>query len=396
MWNIDQTFRGQLRNPNQQIAAKATVLDPAFKEIPDGDFFTAGADDFQDYIVDGNVDIDTSRGTRRTAELTILNSNGEFSPDVATTDYDGKFYVNRNIRLYRGVVIGNRSIYAPIGTFMIDSIDVIVERNMSQMNFTLSDHWKKLQKSIQTRTKTYPVDTPINTVILELAASAGADFPLYPALDPLASRAAAAKQLSTKLVLERGDVRGDVLKDLANKYGIDLYFNVEGRLVSNDRRDPKDAQEVWHFYSSTADPTTMGMLVSVRRTISDDNLYNHVFVIGLGDEKNPVIWEKKNTDPASVVNVDRIGDRVHILESQKWKTTAAVTDAGEKLWAKRFNLFEEVVIDVVCNPALEGDDVIRVTESDLSKVSNLYRINQMNIPLTTSKQTIQMTRNIYA
>jgi len=134
----------------------------------------------------------------------------------------------------------------------------------------------------------------------------------------------------------------------------------------------------------------------VRKTISDDNLYNHVFVIGLGDEKVPVIYEKRNDDKASITNIDRIGDRVHILENQTWKTQAQVNSAGAKLWDTRFNLFEEVVIDVVCNPALEADDVIRITEPKFAKIGGLYRIKQMNVPLTTSKQTIQCERNIYA
>ncbi len=396
MWNISQAFRDELRNPNQQVAAKATLLDSDFKEIPDGDFFTAGANDFQDVIVDGNVDIDITRGTRRTAELSILNDNGQFTPTVSTTDYDGKFYVNRNIRLYRGVVIaGGTPVYSPIGTFMIDSIDVLVERNMSQVNLTLSDHWKKLNKSLIVRHRTYASGMLINDVIKHIAALTGADYPLAPALDPLSTRTLAARQLSSTLTVERGESRGEIVKDLASKYGLDVYFNQEGRLVSNDRRAPADSQEVWSFYS-TEGQGTFGMLNSVRKTISDDNLYNHVFVIGLGDPAHPVIYEKINNDPTSLANVDRVGDRVSILESQKWKTQAAVNDAGAKLWDKRFNLFEEIVIDVVCNPALEADDVIRIKEPRYAKVDGLYRIANMNVPLTTSKQTIRVTRNIFA
>lgn len=395
MWNIGQAFRSELRNDAHQIASKATVLDSAFREIPDGDFFTAGADDFQDYIVDGNVDIDVSRGTRRTAELTILNDSGGFTPDGSTTDYDGKFYVNRNIRLYRGVVLsGGVSVFAPIGTFMIDTIDVLVERNMSIVNLTLSDHWKKFNKSLVVRTKTYPEGMRINEVIRDFAAHAGADYPLAPNLDSLGTRPNDAKELNKKLVIERGDSRGEVLKDLADKYGIDLYFNQEGRLTSNDRKDPKDVTEVWHFYSGDGQ-TNSGMLTNVRRTLSDDNLYNHVFVIGLGDEKNPVIYQQKNTNPDSAVNINRIGERVRILESQKWKTQAQVNEAGKKLWDRRFNLFEEIVIDTICQPALEADDVIRITEKKFSKVDGLYRIKQLSVPLTTSKQTIRVARNLY-
>ena len=394
MWNVSQEFRQQLRNPNQQIASKATLLDSSFREIPDGDFFTAGANDFQDFIVDGNVDIDRDRGTRRTGELTILNRNGNFTPDGSINDYEGRFYVNRIVRLYRGVVpAGGTALYAPIGTFMVDSIDTLVERNMSVVNLTLSDLWKKLEKSIATRTHTYPVDTHINDIIKDQAAKAGADFPLAPAIDTLTGsfRDYESRHLTRKLTIERGESRGQFLKDLANRYGIDIYFDQQGRLTTNDRKDPKDASEVWHFYSST-DPTRFGMLHAVRRTISDDGFYNHVFVIGLGDPKNPVFYEAKNNDPTSPANIDRLGDRVKILENQNWTKQSMVNEAGRRLWDRRYNLFEEVVIDTICNPALEADDVIRI-EEPLAKLNSLYRIKALNIPLTTSKQTIRCVKN---
>lgn len=393
MWNINQAFRQELRNPNHQIAAKAQLLDTAYREIPDGEFFTPGADDFQDFIIDGNIDIDRERGTRRTAELTILNKDGGFTPD-ASPDYEGKFYVNRVVRLYRGVVLaGGTTVYAPAGTFLIDAIDTIVERNMSTVNLTLSDPWKKFNKALVTKTQSYPVGTHFNTIVTQFAAWTGTDYPLAPALDPLTGpeRNTNNTTLRSKLTMERGENRGEILKTLAQRFGVDLYFNVEGRLVSHDRKDPKDAQEVWHFYSSQK---LDGMLLSVRRTLSDDNLYNHVFVIGLGNEKLPVIYERKNTDNSSLVSVDRIGDRVNILESQTWKTVDQVTAAGQQLWGKQFNLFEDIAIDTICNPALEADDVIRITEP-LSKLGALYRIIQMNVPLTTSKQTIHVARNIY-
>lgn len=394
MWNISQAFRDQLRNPNQQVAARATLLSSDFKEIPDGDFFTAGADDFQDFIVDGNIDIDRDRGTRRTAELTLLNKDGQFTPDGDATDYDGKFYVNRVVRIYRGVVVGGQTaLYAPAGTFMIDSIDIIVERNMSVVNLTLSDMWKKLNKSLFLREKTFVKGTSINEIIRDQAGISGADYPLAPALDPLTGpeRTVNNTTLQKAMSVNRGSSRGDFLKEMCNAYGIDIYFNQEGRLVTNDRKDPRDSQQVWHFYSSTSQ-TQLGMLNSVRRTISDDNFYNHVYVVGLGDPKNPVIYNQWNSDPTNFGNVNRLGDRTKILESETWKTQTQVDTAGKRLWDKRFNLFEEVVIDTICNPALESDDVIRVTEP-LSRLDALYRIIQFNVPLTTSKQTIRMTRN---
>lgn len=394
MWNISQAFRQELRKPTHQIASRATLLDSDFKEIPDGDFFTAGADDFQDFIIDGNVDVDRDRGTRRTGSVTIINKAGKFTPDNAV-DYNGKFYINRNIRLYRGVVIaGGTALYAPIGTFMVDSIDTIVEKNMSVVNLTLSDHWKKFTKSLVTATKVYAAGTHINTIIKDMAAKAGADYPLAPVLDPLTGpeRVTANTTLATKWTLERGDSRGEKLKELATKYGIDIYFNTEGRLVTNDRKDPKDSQEVWHFYS-TQNSVEGGMLITVRKTLTDDNLFNHVFAIGLGNETAPVVYEIKDESASSVTSIDRIGDRVRIIESQNTSSLSSITASAKRLWASRANLFEEIVLETICQPALEADDAIRITEPFFAKIGGLYRIVSFNVPLTTSKQTIKVVRS---
>lgn len=398
MYNINQAFRAELRKSSHQVAARAVMLDTQFREVSGGNFYTAGASELQDLIIDGNVDVDFTRGTRRTAELSILNKSGMFTPADSVNAYTGKFFVNRNVRLYRGVVLaGGTTLYAPIGTFMIDAVDVIVERNISIINLTLSDQWKKFSKSYITSTKLYPVGTHFNTIVKEFAAAAGADYPLAPNLDPLTGpeRSAGNTTIAWRQAwtVERGQNRGDLIKDLANKFGIDIYFDVEGRLTTHDRKDPKDAQPVWSFFSSQG--TTNGGLISVKRTTSDDLLYNHIFVIGLGDEKAPVVWEKKDTSPTSPTSIQAIGDRVMILEDQNWKTMEQVSAAGQKLWDKKFNVFEDVTLDVICNPALEADDVISVEEEEFSDIKQTYRIVQLNIPLTTSKQTIRVTRDIY-
>ena len=44
----------------------------------------------------------------------------------------------------------------------------------------------------------------------------------------------------------------------------------------------------------------------------------------------------------------------------------------------------------IANPALEADDVVRVTERDFIKIDERYRIDRFNVPLITGSQDIQM------
>jgi hypothetical protein len=336
------------------------------------------------------VDVDTLRGTRRTAELTLLNKGADFVPN---NEWTGKFYLNRAIRLYRGVVLADGEYeYVPIGTFLIDHAEVIVERNMSMVVLSMSDMWKKFNKSVFLNPGSFAEDTHINDIIRTLANAVGANEPLSPNLDPLegAWRDTNNRRLWRKLKYERGENRGEFLKKLCRRYGIDIYFDPKGRLTTQDRREPKDKEKVWTFHSR---PDGTGMLVSLRRSFNDDNLYNHVYAVGSGDPKNIVKHEIKDENPGSLTSINRIGDRVLLLENDRIEKESEIREAARLAWQKRFNIYEEVNGRVICNPALDGDDVVEFI-NDAANIRGLYRIQHLNIPLSSSSQEIKCTNII--
>jgi hypothetical protein len=390
MWNISQAFRSELRKPNHTPVAKCVLLDTNLNPVQGGTLFSTNkTNELTNYIADGSVDIDTSRGTRRTAEMTLLNPSAEFTP--ATEDFKpegpwvGMIYLNRLVRLYRGVEVadGNDE-FVPIGTFMIDTADVIVERNMSLVVLTMSDFWKRLAKTSRKSTKEWKKGTYINTVLNDLITSVGTG-PLKPSIDSLTGRTDASKRLTTAFSVEEGESRGEKIKELGDNYDVDIYFDAMGRFTTQDRKRPSDKAVVWHFYSSEKSD---GMLVSVKRSFNDDNLYNHVIVIGTGNPKSTIRVEKADDNPASKTNRALIGDRTYVHRSDKIKTTTQANKALNKLWQLRFHITETIECETICNPALEGDDVVQITEKNFAKVDAPYRLNRFTIPLTTARQQI--------
>lgn len=354
-------------------------------------------------VSDGNIDVDVTRGTRRTAELTLLNPSAEFTP--ATEDFDpegpwvGKVYLNRFVRTWRGVHNGRRHLYVPTGTFMIDTCEVIMEQNMSLVNLTLSDHWKKLTKSFYGNNKTYEKDTPYNEIIRDMLTSAG--VPLtgkYGAvIDGMSDRATEDKRIRGQLKFNRGDSRGDKLKEQARRWGLDVYFDPMGVFRSEDRRDPRDKKEVWRFTSRETDLAGRnGKIVSLTRSFNDDNLYNHVIIIGTGNEKEVFKASRVDDNPRSKTNRDTIGDRVFLLESEKLSSQKEVNEALNRMWKKRFQLSETLTGEVVCNPALEGDDMVRFVEREKIKVDGRYRLQRFNVPMVTTRQTVEAMNIIHA
>ena len=404
MWNVSEAFKRELRRA-PQAACKVVMLDTEFDEVEEDTLFsTEQTNEITNFISDGNIDVDYSRGTRRTAELTLLNPTAEFTP--ATEDFEpmgpwvGKIYLNRVIRIYRGVYIAGTPSYVPVGTFMIDGAEVIVERNMSLVVLTLSDLWKKLAKSFAKTTRTWNINTPYGLIIREILEDTGSSFPLAPIIDDLSGRVTEDKKLSKKITMEEGDSRGDWLKERAVEWDLDVYFDPVGRFIMQDRKAARDKAVQWHFYASedmtpvpglpddpfgNADNT--GMLTNIRRSFNDDNVFNHVIVVGGGE--SPVRRERVDEDPRSKLNKDLIGDRVWLIKDDKIKNGTQADKALDRAWQLRFQISETLQADVICNPALEADDVIRITERVFAKVDGTYRLARFNVPLITSRQTIQ-------
>ncbi|MEO6077530.1 MAG: hypothetical protein ABIP54_01975, partial [Candidatus Andersenbacteria bacterium] len=188
-----------------------------------------------------------------------------------------------------------------------------------------------------------------------------------------------------------GQSRGDLLKEFGKRWDIDMYFDPLGRFVTQDRRDPKDSQVVWQFRAAEQLDDNGANLISLQRSFNDDNLYNHVVVVGTQKEKDTVRVSQRDDDPSSKTNIGLIGDRVFFFSSDKIGSIGEANRALNRLWKLRFQIAEELRIDGVLNPGLEGDDVIRITERVKAKVDGEYRLQAFNIPLVTARQSMMAT-----
>lgn len=385
MWPISARFKSELGKEVQSFRVHMHVLDTDMQPIAGGQFHDAGdqSDSDEDLIIDGNVDVDVTRQVRRTFTATMLNPDGRYSPG---SDWAGMFYVNRIIRLYRGLDYGDEAELVPIGTFMIDHVDVNAERGMSALVLSGSDLWKKLIKSEFSNPASWAAGTPINTAIKAIADAAG--ITSYN-LDPLSERAAAGKQFSTTFSVERGDNRGDAVRAIADAYGIDAYLDPLGVFTTQDFNTPSDGAVVWEYIAETSNN-----LLTAQSAFTDEKLYNSVLVLGTADHENVIVSYRANQDPSSPTNTTRLGDRTLKFESDLIGTQAAADAASLKLFYDNVVVSDDITLDVICNPAFEGNDVIRVIEDEFTKLHDSYRLKALTVPMSTSKQVLRMQANI--
>lgn len=384
MYNVTPNFISALQGPGHTMRVHVDVLDTDFNIVYQFRDIGVQTDDATDILVDGNVDVDITRLTRRTFTANFLNPDGIWSPG---SDWGGVFYVNRVIRIWRGISYGtDAEELVPIGTFLIDHADTAVERNMSLVVLTGSDLWKKFTKSMFSQNKTWAAGTSYNTIIAYIADQAGVT---RLNLDPLSSRATADKQTAKKFSVEQGDNRGEAIALLCKNAGIDVFFDPLGRLTTEDLRTPGSKSVVY-----TYDPDDNNNLITVKSSYTDANLYNSVLVLGTADKDNIIVSRVRDTDPTSVTSVDRIGERVFKYESDDIGTQTVADTVAEQLFYKHVLINEDITLETICNPAFEGNDVIKVRETTFSGLNKNYRLKAFTVPLSTSRQSIRLLREV--
>lgn len=389
------------------MTVKAQVLDTDFNVVVGGEFYDTGREGLvipgiseddprwnpalmgnrrsgvvQNYIVDGQVDVDSARLTRRTMNIALMNPNAEFTPQ---SDWGGLFYVNRLVRLWRGVIIDGYEEYVPIGTFMLDTVDVVAERNMSIVTMAGSDLWKKLSKAKFGSAHGYAAGTLVQDVIKDMVDRSGVTRMV---IDPLSHRSSNTKTLQADLNYEYDQIIGDELAKLATAWGLDVYFDPMGRFVSQEMR--LERATVW-----TYEPGDGSSLLTVKSTYKDELLYNHVVVIGTGHPSgNPRIRGVQDLDPSSPTSVDRIGRRTYTYESTLITDFDQALDTARKLLAQHTKVVEEAELQTICNPAFEASDVISIKEPSFTMLNAQMGIKSFSIPLSSSRQTIRLTRQV--
>lgn len=134
------------------------------------------------------------------------------------------------------------------------------------------------------------------------------------------------------------------------------------------------------------------ILLSIRASYNDENLYNHALVVASGNKAQIYYGEAMDTDPDSPTRIDALGDRVIKIESDRITTQATANKAALKAFLDNCLVSEDISLDAICNPALEGNDVIGVEELDFSKLQRNFRIQSFTIPLSSSRQTLKLAR----
>lgn len=360
-------------------------------EIYESDGLTPWGDG-KSRLVDGAISLDYSRDERRTLDLSLYNGDGALEPN----DYRG-FWYDKIIKTYRGVrypIVPTAPHYsttatweAQLGEFMIDKIDS--DSDTSIVKIGGRDLTKKCLNSKFEKSAAFEAGTPIYLIIRALAANSGISKMRIPY---------SAERLDSTFDVERGTERWNVMKQIANSFSYDIYFDNQGYLVMSKFPDPTLDAPVLSFSTGEG-----GNIIKVSKSTDDSRLYNHVVVTGDresvegGDILLPYFGEAKNENPSSPTNIKRIGDRPYFFTSSFFTSSQQCQVLAESLLRihslESYNLNWESLV----YPHLDVGQVVELREPrSASAFPSKYLLDTLTLPLTLSPMSATGKRVLIA
>lgn len=255
-----------------------------------------------------------------------------------------------------------------IGEFLIDSIK---EAHFPhRVKVTGRDYTKKCIQSKYVVATSYASGQSIESLIKTIAQNAGITKFLLPTTGQIVGKS---------FFFDADYTRWQAMKDIANAYGYDVFFDAQGYLVLEEFQDPITAPLTYVLETGQ-----YGNLVTYEKATNDTRIYNHIVVTGESSDQNtiPVSAEAKNTEPSSPTRIARLGDRVYRYTSSFITTQAQAQDVADKFL--KIHALEEYDLNFssICLPWLEVGEIVQFVDPNAGPSDpDRFLLSSLTIPL---------------
>lgn len=233
-----------------------------------------------------------------------------------------------------------------IGEFVPETIATDADDD-DLIKVTGRDYTKRCLESKLATATTYTIGQSIDTIITALASNS---YCFKFAITPTG------KTITKDVTYEADKTRWEIMKDIANTSGYEIFFNSMGFLVMRPYQDPLLTPP--SFTLAAGEP--YGNLVKISSTASDSRLKNQIVVKGESSDSTvlPVWAMSQNTTPNSPSAVNRIGARTETFSSPLYITVSQCKAMADSLL--RVSSLEEFEIsfEAILFPWLEVGEIL--------------------------------------
>lgn len=388
---IDEAYLTELQNPMRKLKFKVEILshyEGAIGQITN-DLSSAEV---------GSISINKEQGCRRSCSFTIIDRDEKYLPQV-----DSWFWYNRKFKLFIGVVVSNDIYWFPQGVFITKSATAhgkaLAIEGIDKYGFLNGELNARMclveyQASVTNSKKgTKIADLIRDTLMLDLGNNIPLD-PVEPLIDPIFYDA----ELYDDIVVDEGGYLGEIFDKLAEMYGANIYYDVNGRL----RMERVFNYNLPSWYRHLSPQSNLGEVDIAETDIDVQYNYDGVNIVTVTtDNTNGEIYSytAKNENPQSPVCITSVGYKG--LDGGTYYISLGDTtlDSGEEKCRMQA---EYILLQNTCMgtsvsfnypnlPHLDVDNTIELTNEYYKFKKQLFLIQSLTIPLSNGEMTIEAT-----
>lgn len=319
----------------------------------------------------GDVTIDSRRTVRRECTFTVPDITGTLVPASAGDLLSP--LAGYELRPYRGVVLDSGTTeLVPLGVMPIrsapasidgDGIPVVTVSGQDRSSTVSRNRWERVYVIAD--------GTALEVALASLLADRA---PQYPSSFPTTGVTVPA----TSFGLETDSDPWADAQSLAKAAGYDLLYDATGTAVLQQPTDPTTASPVITYANDAT-----SVLVSASKAWDADKAYNGCIAIGEGaNVAAPVRAEVWDDDPSSpTYYLGDYGRYPEFYVSPLITTVGQAQTAAAAQLARRRGVAQSVQWSQLVNPALDANDAVAFTQTDLRITSALtVVIDSVRIP----------------
>lgn len=325
-------------------------------------------------VASGHVDVDATAGVRRRCELTLVDKNGALN---ATQMSSPASPYGNEIRLSRGISINGTDELLPVGTFRIEETGVSDDGG-AIVRLAGFDRSVSVAQARFEAPYAIPAGQNYGSAIQGLLESR------VPGLTYLFTPTARTTPL---LVFLETDDPWAKATEMARSIGMELFFDVAGRVVLRPEPDPaSDGIAAEYMEGEGATYLTSHYRIDTKPG------YNGAIVVGEPPGGTPVRGEAWDSDPASATYyLGPYGKRPRFLRSQFVVTQGQADEAAAAIVLRERGGTEQLSFTALPHPGRDAGDSVYYRNADLG-LDEIYVIDTLRIPLAASDVMSVTTR----
>lgn len=343
---------------------------------------------------DGQININYQQLVRRSCSITLMN--------VEEAYRNISFWSERKFKLWIGAIIGDDTYWFSFGIYLTKSVKV----SNHDLSIEAVDKGGILDGTLKTNMMASQVLIEKGSSIAQFFRDTlllSENYFITDPVPPIIDRAFERAKIETDVSINRGEYVGKMFETVANAYGADIYYDVDGRFTVNILTGGNRG-DGYNLLPSLFDFTSANMKWIDPNIDYENDYVNSVTVFtnisaknSKGEEIPNVSYTAYNNNPLSPLRIS--ATRIRQIEPQEIAYINVLPNRMERICKEYANylLFKNSMIAMSVSftsqimPHLDVDKIITITDETKGLSAARFVIQSLTIPLSANEMSIQCT-----